>query len=742
MNKKELKYLEENKKAFILIFLISFSSLWLLLFFFFSWEEFAFFYAYQFPEVADQIFKTPGYSNHPILPHLSILFYLFGYNPFPYNILSLGIFFLLSVAVMFFSRIVLATDKKTSFYGALIFSSGYFGIGTFITDTYSGFTGGLGILFVILNLIAFNLLYKKFSFYKLFLFLLTYLICIKLFTSRSFALPALYSVIVLFKTRNIRMSFLIGLFFILPIIFLFSTQATRFTSAIPHINIKILDFIESLLGNIAHSFFPSLFIRERFVSVFLGLTFAAVSLYKKETRLPVLLLIVTLGAQLLAIIVNSQYFSTWQSPNHYFTSLTIFSAPIIAILLKNKQWVITVIIFGLVLLSNYQVNLELQGHSNNLRYFYETVQKYVPKREGKTVVLVYTKEPRPLDPFITLPYFSGEIYLPGFYGRNASDMKVSQSFQDSVDFMRKNNLKPDDLYVFTYALNNLNDVSKQVREVLTKRDPIDSHISIENLQVSGLVPLKISFMVREKTGQIDILADKVQTLQDYLKWHKKIIVSSIPEKPFSDRKVEYLIDNDFETTWIPENWTSPVEIILKLPEKTIINRVVWSVSRTSSWPARTPVEYNISVSDDGQNWRIAKAVKNGGKLLTNQYKIEELNSQNPISSVKFEIFKTAEGALPAIDDIQVIPQDLAYLSYEELQNFIESTKNKICLQWKTNDDTEFRFQRQACSINVNDNGKYVIEIEPRIEEVKGFRVVDKENKAIDVEDFEIIYPTF
>lgn len=742
IGKELLKYFKGNRKIILLIFVTSLSSLWMLLFYFFSWEEFAFFYAYQNPEVADTIFKTPGYSNHPILPYLKVLFDMFGYNPLPYNILSLLVFSLLSITVFFFSKIVFSLDKKTALFSSLIFASGYFGVGTFTTDTFSGFTGGLGVLFVLISLIIMKLLLKGYKLSKLLFLILVYLICVKLFTSRAFALPALFSLIVLFQKKSLLKSLLIGVLCAVPIVLLFSIQTNQFVSAIPHINIKLTDFVESLLGNIANSFLPSFLIKERLTSVFFGLVLVAVSLYKKETRLPILLLIATLGAQLLAIIVNSQYFSIWQSPNHYFTSLVIFSAPIIAVFLKNKQWIIITIIIGLMSLSNYQVYTELQSHSNNLRYFYETVQEYVPKREQKTVVLVYTKEPRPLDPFITLPYFSGEIYLPGFYGRKASDMKVSQSFQDSVDFLRTNKLSPDDLYVFTYALNNLKDVSKQAREVLEKKDPVEAHISIENLHISGLVPLKISFNIREKVKQVDVPSDRPQTLNDFLQWHKKITVSTIPEKAFSDRKVEYLIDNDFETTWIPENWTSPVQVILKLPEKTIINRVVWSVSRTSSWPARTPVEYNISVSDDGQNWRIVKAVKNGGRLLTNEYKVEDLNSETPVSLIKFEIFKTAEGALPAIDDIQLIPQGLSDLSYEGIQNFIESTKNKICLQWKTNDDPEFRFQRQACSLNVSDNGKYVIEIEPRIEKVRGFRVVDKDNKAIDVEDFEITYPAF
>lgn len=721
---------------------ISFLSLWLILFYFFSWEEFAFFYAYQNPEIADTIFKTPGYSNHPILPYLKILFNLFGYNPIPYNILSILIFCLLSIGVFFFSKIVLSLDKKSALYSALIFASGYFGVGTFTTDTYSGFTGGLGVLFVLINLILFKLLIKGFSLPKLLLLILTYLVCIKLFTSRSFALPALYSLIMLFQTRSLFRSLLIGVFSILPIILLFSTQTTQFASAIPHISIKFTDFIESLLANIAHSFVPSLFIKEKAISVLLGLGFMLVSLYKKETKLPILLLVGTLGAQLLAIIVNSQYFSIWQSPNHYFTSLTIFSAPMLAILLKKRQWLMITIIIGLVILSNYQIYTELQNRSNNLRYFYETVQKYVPKRERKTVVLVYTKEPRPLDPFITLPYFSGEIYLPGFYHKKAVDMMVTQSFSDALEYIHKNDLKPEDIYVFTYALYNLKDVSADFWKYLSNNSLEKNSGSIENIEIIGLIPLKVSFNVPSQSFSAQNAEGDNNRLGDFWNWHKNIKITTNPEKPFGDRKKEYLLDSDFETTWIPSQWENPVGLTFTLPSKKAVSRLIWSVSRTSSWPARTPTDYRILISEDGQNWQTVVNISNGNKLLTNEYKVEEINSDLPVFFVRFEIYKTLEGSLPAIDDIQIIPKSLDDYNYQTIENYIAEENRKVCLQWKTNDDAEFRFQRQVCSNTLTNSGKNLIEIEPRIEKILGFRVVDDKQKVLKVDNFEITHPVF
>lgn len=744
IGKELLKYLKENRKIFLLIFVISLSSLWMLLFYFFSWEEFAFFYAYQNPEAADSIFKTPGYSNHPILPYLKLLFDMFGYNPLPYNILSLLVFSLLSITVFFFSKIVFSLDKKTALFSSLIFASGYFGVGTFTTDTFSGFTGGLGVFLVLVNLIIIKLLLNRFKSSNLLLLIFTYLICIKLFTSRAFALPAIYSLIVLFQTKSLFKSLVIGMVTIVPIVLLFSIQTTQFVSAIPHINIKLTDFIESLLGNIANSFLPSFLIKERLTGVFFGLVFVAVSLYKKETRLPILLLIATLGAQLLAIIVNSQYFSIWQSPNHYFTSLVIFSAPITAVFLKNKQWIIITIIIGLVSLSNYQVYTELQSHSNNLRYFYETVQKYVPKREQKTVVLVYTKEPRPLDPFITLPYFSGEIYLPGFYGRKASEMKVTQSFREAMDFIKENGLNPEDLFVFTYALNNLKDVSDDVRNVLKKEGSVNKIASPEDFKTTGLMPSRISLLKSDVNAENPLTTKNTDSLilEDFLNWHKQIRVTTNPEKAFGDRKREYLLDSDFETTWIPSQWENPVGLIFTLPSKKVVSKLIWSVSRTSSWPARTPTDYKILISKDRQNWQTVVNISNGKKLLTNEYKIEEINSDATVLFVKFEIYKTLEGSLPALDEVQIIPRDLKNQSYQSILDYIEGTKDKVCLQWKTNDDKEFRFQRQSCSENPGVDGKYIFEIEPRIEEVLGFRAVDKEGKVINVNNFSISHPAF
>ena len=91
-----------------------------------------------------------------------------------------------------------------------------------------------------------------------------------------------------------------------------------------------------------------------------------------------------------------------------------------------------------------------------------------------------------------------------------------------------------------------------------------------------------------------------------------------------------------------------------------------------------------------------------------------------------------------VDEIQIVPSEYTDIEYKKLNEFLKSQIQKFCLQWTTNDDSEFRSQRQECSI-VETDGPVVIKIEPRIEKITGFRVVDRENKKIEVDKLNIKY---
>jgi len=135
------QFIQKNDRQQILIIAgISILAMWQLLFFFFSWEEFGIFYAYQHPDFASVVFNAHGFKNHPIIPVLSFIFHLFDYNPLPYNIFALGIFSLLSISVYIFAK-EFTSDKKVAFFSGVVFAAGYYGMGTFTTDTYSAFIG-------------------------------------------------------------------------------------------------------------------------------------------------------------------------------------------------------------------------------------------------------------------------------------------------------------------------------------------------------------------------------------------------------------------------------------------------------------------------------------------------------------------------------------------------------------------------------------------------------------------------
>ena len=721
-------------RVIISISVISFLSLWLLLFYFFSWEEFSFFYAYQDPEAYKVVFDSHGFLNHPLLRHLGFLFYLFDYNPVPYNILSILTFSLLSITVYLFSKSTLNLDKNTAFFSGLIFAAGYYGVGTFITNTYSGYNGGFGLILLLLSMILFNKLIRKFKLVYLLSFILIYLLSIILFSARTFMLPGLLVVLLIFRVRNLFIIFISSILLFLPLFIFLQYQQGVLESSLTRIDFSYYDYFKSISGNIGHTFFPSMILRNESIAIFLGFAISVACLVKKEARLPFLLTAVSIAVMLIALLVNSQYFMIWLSDNHDVSSFMIFAAPTIAILLKRHSKFLTILVIFIVILSNIEVYNQLQNHSNRLRYFYETIQKLVPRTESKQVILIYSKYPKPLDPFIHLPEIPGEYYVPGFYHKKASDMLVTQDYYQALDFINSSKISKNDIYVLTFANNDLKDSSNEFREILFNKNDAQTFIQFENLNLSGLVPLEIEMPISLPNQELP----KDPELQNYYNWDNRITVETIPDKPLGDRKKEYLLDNDFETTWIPGNWESPVEIILKLSQPKVIEKIVWSSSRTNPWVQRIPTDYNFLISSDGINWKKVTEVKKGQKLLKNDFRVEEINSNEQTSFVKMEIYKTAEGGLPALDDIQILPEEIANVNYNTINDFFRSRIQKVCLQWTTNDDSEFRNQRQAC-VDVVEGNKTKIKIEPRIEKVTGFRIVDKDNKKIDVSNLSIKY---
>lgn len=729
---------QNQKQQIFAIICIAVLAIWQLLFYFFSWEEFGFFYAYQQSDYASTVFNAHGFKNHPIIPHLAFLFYLFDYNPLPYHILTIIIFSLLSVSVYMFAKEI-AQNQKISFFSGIIFAAGYFGIGTFTTDTYSGFIGGIGLIILLWLLILFLKLIRRWKIKHLVIFIGLYILEAYFFPDRSFAFPGLAFIIIYFKTRNIFKSFIICALLFLPFIIFLKYQVGTYASSIPHIQFRIFEFIKSVIGTFGNLFFPSTITGKDGVSITVGIIMLLIGLINSKTRLLLFLTLTSICAQLLAVLVNSQYFFVVQSPAHFMASFTIFSSIIIAILLHKHIKIFIGVVIIIIIFSNMYVYDILQNHSNILRYFYETIQKKLPNPEGKTAVLIYTAEPRPLSPFIHLPEINGEVYVSGFYHKNARDMKVTQGWPDAIDYLKKNKLSPDNFYVYYYTQNNLEDVSNDVRNSIKVKNPIEI-INYQNANVVGLMPLQVDIKLNEKP-LVPVLEASRQDLFAYFNWHKNIKVETFPTKSYEDRTKEAIIDRDFNTTWIPNNWEKPVFIILNLPEALKIDKIFWAVSRTSSWPARTPTDYAFFVSEDKEKWTKVKEVKSGKELQTSEYNIEDISYDREVSYLKFEIYKTFEGSLPAIDDILILPENYKKFSYEEIYDYFNQMSPQVCLQWQTESAPNFGPQKQFCQ-KVEFTDTIHMTIEPRTKKITGFKIIDQNNKELKAEWIKITYPYF
>lgn len=725
---------KSSKHRLLLISVVAVSSLWMLLFYFFSWEEFSFFYAYQNPDEAHIIYNAHGFRNHPVIPHLAVLFNTFGYNSLPYNILSLFVFVGLSLSVFhFLSKFF--NDKQIGFYAGLIFAAGYFGIATFTTNTTSAYIGGFGLILLLFLLSLLIDLLCKFSLPSFSNFVITYLFTITFFPDRSFPFPGFVFVLSYFYKKGLVRSVIFAAISFLPIFLRLQYQVGKYTSNLPHISIRPLEFITTVLGNLGNLFFPTLVNKWDLVSIGIGVLILLFAITKKHTRVLVFLILVSLSAQLLAVLVNSQYFFILKSPQHFMLSFTIFSSGILAYWLRSHKKILLLSILGILICSNIAVYTVLVQHSNSLRFFYESFQKIVPSRERKTVVLVYSLEPRAVNPFIHLPEIPGEVYVPGFYHKKVSEMLVTQSYYDAVKFMKKNKLKTDDLYVLTYSVNNLNDVSDNVRQVIKQGGEKDIYDN-DSIHIPALTPLTFEFSLSEFKNTLTN-----PKLDSYFNWFKRIKVTTDPDKPFEDRKKEYLTDFDFGTTWIPHEWKNPVTVTFEFPEQESIDSLVWSVSRLNSWPSRSPVDYGIYISMDGKIWIEKIRIRNGLPVKTGEIKKEVIASSAKF--LQFRIHKSYEGALPAIDDILIVSDGVKELSVDEVYSYLQRKFTNLCLQYTTEKDPNFRSQRQACiRKSVGDSSMSSITIEPRLKNITGVQIVDIDNRKVNLNYLKVIFPKY
>lgn len=205
--------------------------------------------------------------------------------------------------------------------------------------------------------------------------------------------------------------------------------------------------------------------------------------------------------------------------------------------------------------------------------------------------------------------------------------------------------------------------------------------------------------------------------KDFLHFAK---IETSSEATYSEK--EFLTDDNFKTNWSsnPLHWASvkKEDVVIDLSEKRNVGKLIWInyLSRP------TPTDYSIYVSDNKNDWKKVKEVKNGPRRIDGEIIVEEFPVQGA-RFIKMEITNTFGNLAPAISEIWVssINEDFApqnYIqqlidypmlcpiknisSYQEISNILgENIRAKI---WWQNDSWQDYNSKNTKNIEVIADG--------------------------------------
>lgn len=178
------------------------------------------------------------------------------------------------------------------------------------------------------------------------------------------------------------------------------------------------------------------------------------------------------------------------------------------------------------------------------------------------------------------------------------------------------------------------DVSDQIPDQLTKEDL--SGIDLTKINNSGL-----------SCGNIPYLLKLDKERREFIK-HAKIDTTS--QTLYSEK--DFLTDGDVETNWssfiLKWNNTKKEEITIDLGWEKEIDKLVWV-----NYLRRTlPIDYEIFISLDKNNWKKVKEIKNGPARIDREFVVDQFAKQNA-RYVKMVITNTFSNLAPAISEIWV-----------------------------------------------------------------------------------------
>ena len=706
-----------------LILLVAVLSTAQILRLYFSYEDFSLLYGLQFPDDEHIIFKLPGVvaylSSRPLL---TPQFLIFGYNPFPYYLVSIGLFLITLWLFYCFAKSVY--PKNIAQTSTLIMASGYVGIEALTWNVASGQTQLAFVEISLLTLFFANryLNKKKRKIKDLFCAILTLIVGVYFFQSRSYLL-LVWLPLLIFLNRKSGQKLQWKLYIVLTISIallslMFAKSIQLIFGRITHLNLDFAILLQTYLKNLANLFFPSdlvdsiisLLSRTPFttpdintiigVLVLLGLAIPPLYLIKQKRKIGWITaffsisILVSLLVIMLVIAFTGQVPTVWPTSHRFYVVLLPFISGYLALLLSNLRKNLQ--LFGLFIISsshiyfsNYTILNRLEAHSKHLRYFYESVTKEAPHIDKSDILLTTLTRPFPPGPFVSGSDAGSAHFLAGFYGKRFDDFNLATEPLEAVKLLLDKNLTPDDIYAFDYKRDDVVNETGVVRDILKKGRIINlgnnlsgAEIELTDLSISSAAPVFIKADVGVELSQKSMDAksfqDGTMSLSQYFgllfeqeEKRTKIVSISAAISLRDEHSVNNVVDGKYETTWIPQNWNKEGSLTVDLGDSREIYLIVWASSRTAPWDFRQPSDYELAISNDGGNFTNVEKVTDAPKLETGQFFKTDIGGKEA-KFIKLTINKTRGGWTPAVDEVEVFDRPI---SEADLKNYFTVKQN-------------------------------------------------------------------
>lgn len=647
-----------RKYALALIPLVAILAFWQIYKLYLGYEDLALFYMLQHRvEALAELAKQPNFNIYR--HHFWLIpwqFKLFGYNPLPYYVISVLTYIASGFTLYWFVRKL--ASPKSALVAAAVFMSGYFGLETI---WWSAFNGHQTYLVIILLLASSGFLIeyaKKGQFPEYLVSLVLFVITIFLFQFRAFLLffPPLIT-LGLFR-RPIRKAMYESLPFITIFALAMVKAAGSGLSNIAHSStLPLLDGIKAVVGNIGASVVPlSLFVSEELaIPIFIVVGLAVIGLLAKQAKRSQAFtwvlgyLVLTSAATVGSVFLGGSPILVYENSVRFITPIFLGIAIAIGLSYEyfGKQKYTSAIIYGFVVLNIVLANFYIatrSGRHSELKTFYTSLKREVAQLSEKSVIQIgfLRNSIGSFTPGYVVP---PDAYIAGLYGKQLGDVKLSRSFDESIDYLRSNHLSEKNWFFFNYDHGEIENMSQQLREVLRKGENTPQ-------PKYAFAPVLIEFEVTAVSKPIDPACSVNDRFLDQIILQKTALtdarVNSTPQ--LAPHNATDLVDSSYDKSWTALDWKTTPGFELSLTQPVTISQIRWP-ELPGRRTGRMPANYRLEISNDGKVWQ--------------EVVIGKTFPPTPLRFVKLAINKTIDGRPPQIDELDIFGEPLSEDEYKE-----------------------------------------------------------------------------